>query len=330
MKKTLLVTLLLLSIVVSLCFVGCDKETEEIIIGTPDGAPAFAFAEMMATTPEYNTKAVVSYDIVTGGTAAQTVGAKLVSDEYDLAVLPSNVAANLYNGSIKIKVLGTVTWGNLYLINKTGAISDLSSLNGKTVYSISTNGIPYEMFKFLLAQSDMTVATDEDITNNNLSKKVVVKGATAQEIMAKWDTSIEYAIVAEPALTNVLAKKSTARIAYDFQTAYAQISGTDNGYPQAVLVGKESFINDNKRFVNDFVEKLGTNKTFLESQENVEAAVNAAISINEATGLASVKKVETVNRCNMNFVPSTQCKDEITLFLSHLGSTVDDSFYYEF
>ncbi len=329
MKKTLIAILMILVGVCAFCMVGCNAETEEIIIGTPDGAPAFAFAELMTTAQEYETKAEVKYDIVTGGTAAQTVGAKLTSGDYDMAVLPSNVAANLKNGNINLKVLGTVTWGNLYLINKSGTMADLSALNGKTVYSISTSGIPYELFKYLLAQNNLSIATDQDIQNDELDGKVVVVGTTAPLIIQNWDT-IEYAIVAEPALTNILNKKASAKIGYDFQDAYAAISSTSTGYPQAVLVAKESFITNNKKFVKDFVAKLSSNNSYLDNIDNITAFVQKAKEINEATGLASVKKVETVTRCNMNFVQSAQCKAEVTAFLANLGLTVDDSFYYEF
>ncbi len=330
MKKSLLLVLLIIVSIVTMSLVACNQETDQIVIGTPDGAPALAFANLLGQEQDYKTKATVSIDIVAGSDAAVLVGGKILNDEFDVAVLPSNVAANLYNGNVELCVLGTVTWGNLYLINKTGAMTDLSALEGKTVHSISMSGIPYQMFKYLLSLNNLSIATEDDVASGDLTSKVIVKGATAPQIIGTWDTGVEYAIVAEPALTNILAKKATAKIGYDFQAAYAQsVEGEVDGYPQAVLVAKRTFVKNNSRFIKDLLKKLEQNKTYLTVEENVTAAVEAAKVINEGTALASVKKVVTAERCNVNFVRAEDCKTVVTDFLTTLGVTVDDNFFYE-
>ncbi len=329
MKKSLALVLLIILTITMLGLVACNEEKEAIVIGTPDGAPALAFANLLATTQEYKTQATVTIDVVSGTDAAVTVGGKLTSDDYDVAVLPSNVAANIYNGQLDVSVLGTVTWGNLYLINKTGAMASLSELSGKKVYSISMSGIPYQLFAYLLAQNGMSIATDQDIADNNLTNKVIVEGATAPQIIAKWSTSVDYAIVAEPALTNIIAKTS-AQIGMDLQQAYATATNSDaTGYPQAVLVAKKSFIKNNTRFVRDLLNKMEENAEFLTTEENIALAVTAAKAINEGTALASVKKVVTAERCNVKFVRAEDCKDSVTTFLAALGITVDEDFFYE-
>ncbi len=330
MKKSLALTLLIIITILSVALVGCKAEKDSIVIGTPDGAPALAFANLLGETQEYATQAGVSIDLVTGTDAAGMVGGKLIKDSYDVAVLPSNVAAKLYNGDQDVRVLGTVTWGNIYLINKTGTMSSIKELSGKTVHSISLTGIPYELFVYLLGQNGMAVATGEDIANGTLDNKVVMVGTTAPQIIAQWDTVIDYAIVAEPALTNILAKKPSAKIGLDFQTAYAAAAEeTTEGYPQAVLVAKKSFIKNNKKFIKDLLAKMSDNAEYLTTEANLAAAVAEAKSINEGTALASVKKVVTAERCNVNFVKASECKESVKAFLAVLGITVDDDFFYE-
>jgi NitT/TauT family transport system substrate-binding protein len=62
--------------------------------------------------------------------------ADLVAGKIDLACLPTNTAASLYNKTGKVTTLAINCLNSLYIMTKTGVeINDLADLEGKTIYT---------------------------------------------------------------------------------------------------------------------------------------------------------------------------------------------------
>ena len=88
------------------------KVTDSITIVMPDGGPALAMAYLMKDYQTINGTRV-TYKIVDG---AQQIRQAIVSGEADLAIMPTNLAATLYNNNFPIKLIGTNSYGLLYLL----------------------------------------------------------------------------------------------------------------------------------------------------------------------------------------------------------------------
>ena len=62
-------------------------------------------------------------------TDATVVGPKLMQGEYDIAAIPTNLAASLYQKSQgKVKVIAVNTLGVLYIVTKDGAVDSVDDL----------------------------------------------------------------------------------------------------------------------------------------------------------------------------------------------------------
>lgn len=324
--KKLIIAFLLVAVIVASVLTGCVKPGGEVTVGLPDGAPALAFAELIAEQPEIAANYNMNYDVVTsdGSTEAATVvGGKIVNGDYQMAVLPTNVAANLYKKGAPIKIVTVNTWGNLYMVSKSGTVGSLSELKGKIVYNISQNGVPNVVFTNLLNAANIAW-TDE--SEEAQADKVVIKymAATAM-IPALKQGRVEYGILGEPAVSRANANAGTDTV-FDFQTAWAGVYGGSVGYPQASLVVRSDFYKDNGAFVDALVAKLATNEDYLKTQENVDKVIAKVTELAPATSLSGLK-VGMVSRCAVRVQRVSECKASVENFLAAFGLQVDDGFY---
>ena len=96
MKKILSITMAILLIAVSLfAFASCGKKTDEAIkVTTLNGTTGFGMAPLMKEHSLGNTKNEYEFSVQSD---ASVVTAGLMNGSIDIAALPTNAAANVYN-----------------------------------------------------------------------------------------------------------------------------------------------------------------------------------------------------------------------------------------
>ncbi|MBR3718308.1 MAG: ABC transporter substrate-binding protein, partial [Firmicutes bacterium] len=118
--------------------------------------------------------------------------AGLLNGELDIAAIPSNVAAVLYNKTEGgVKLLGVNTGGVLYLLsNNADPVSSLADLKGKTVYASGMGGVPEYAFKALMANAGLAEGDIELVWMNSHA-----------DVVSTLLTQGGYALVPEPQVT---------------------------------------------------------------------------------------------------------------------------------
>lgn len=162
----------------------------------PDGATALSFAKMMRDNGEVGGTAV-DYSVVT----ANTIASKLTSSEADIAIVPTNLAAKLYNANGKYKMIATVTNGNLYIIG--GESEGLSSLAGKRVASIGQGAVPDIIFRYLLQLNNIEYTVSDRAVEGKVALTYFADGGAV--IKAIKGGLAEFGLLGEPAATNAYA-----------------------------------------------------------------------------------------------------------------------------
>lgn len=175
----------------------------------------------------------------------QSLLPKLLKKEIDVAFLPLNVAAKVYNSSNKAIVCAAITGNtNLVLITKDKSINDISDLAGKTVYIAGQGATPEYMFRFILNQNNLS--------NITLEYSIPPANLPAQIISDK----IEYAVVPEPFATIAVLKSNTVIYALDLQKEYSRVTGIGRTVPFTVVVARKEFARDNKEALNAYLNML--------------------------------------------------------------------------
>ncbi len=302
MKKAICIILTVI-MVCSVCVfaVACknnETETTNINVVVPDGAPALAIAKMLAGSSFEGYE--VKYQIVDGTDIAAKLSAQ--PSLADLAILPTNMGAKLYNSGIGIKMVATNVYGLLYLVGTEEVIS-LSSLKGQKILCTGQGGTPDFVLQYVL---NVNGITGEDVEIEYISK-----GSDA--IAALKNGTAKFALLGEPAATMAVSKAG-AKVLFDMQSEWEKSTGT-YGYPQACTVVTNDLFSKHSAFIKAFLKEMNANLTWV--SENVEAT-NAAITANGgATNFASA---EVISRCNVKYVGAMDAKADVEKYLEIMAT----------
>lgn len=262
-----------LAAMLATCCFACTPTADTIRVYMPDGAPAVALAKLMHDGYE-NTE----FTVVQSG---EIVRARVASGDADLAIIPINAAAALYNGGAKIKMLSVNTHGNLYILSKDGESPDIefSDLVGKKIAVIMQNDVPGLTFRMLLEKSGTPAATLSAANDAAAEGKVSVYYCETQAAIAAVKQGlVDYAMLPEPAVTNAV-KATGGRIVCDIQAQWAELFG--GAYPQACLIAKDTV---SYKYIQAFLTKLKASDGWAE--QNPADAV-AAVRAHAETGTES-------------------------------------------
>lgn len=328
-----------LALLFAIGFTACnnsqDGEKSGFSFYAPDGAPALAVAQLLAEDNTFDRE--VNYQIVDS-----TVINTYVSGEdpkADLCILPVNAASLLLGTGEAYKMLGTVTHGNLFLLKTAGGedvtLDNLDSLIGKTVGVINLDKIPGLTFKMILEDNDIEY---NELGNDGSvdAEKVNLKAVSKTEVIPAG-TDCDYFVVPEPAATTkVNATGGALSFAGDLQSLY----GSENGYPQAVLVAKTSLIESDPEFIESFIAAVTQNAEWLLKDSTSSETIVNAVQSHLTEGATPTFTAENLNKdvianCAINFVAASECKTEVNSFIEKLiavnpnmAKTVSDAFYY--
>ena len=321
MKKAIVFALILA--LACFVFVGCDKpdkDSHTINVVMPDGAPALALAKLFYENPKFDGYKI-NYNIVAGATGIQE---KMLSGEADIALLPTNMAANLYNKGIDIKIVACNVFGLLYMVGKT-PIDQLEDLYGKTVYNLGQGNTPDFVFKTILEQNDINYAATDTPKNNEVGLRYA---PDAESIIAMMKASqIEYAILGEPQVSQAL------NIAEDFEIVLNLQQEWQQGYPQVATVAKADIIEIHKDFLNSFLQEVEQNVQWI--ADNPEKVGQALASKGSQVNFISA---ESIARCNIRFEKAGDIQETIDNYLRLMydfnvnfvgGKIPDEGLYYK-
>ena len=174
---------------------GDDRPVVNVVMLS--GPTGMGSAKLMADAEAGTTALDYRFTVDPDATA---IPAKLTSGEVDIAAIPTNVAANLFNKTGDVQMLALNTLGVLYILEQGDSISSMTDLIGKTIYApANTRGAnPEFVLNFLLEQNGLTPGTD-----------VTIEWLAADELTAQAASGdIDVCMLPVPAATTVLMKNS--------------------------------------------------------------------------------------------------------------------------
>ena len=159
----------------------------------------------------------IDYDLQLYGTADEIVPL-LMKGELDMAAIPANLAATLYQKTEgQIQALAVNTLGVLYVVEKGDTVQSIQDLKGRTVLSTGKGTTPEYVLRYILTQNG--IDPDKDLTIEYYSEATEV---TAQ--MAVAEDAI--AVLPQPYVTSAGMQDETLRVALDLTAEWEKISDT--------------------------------------------------------------------------------------------------------
>lgn len=270
-----------------------NKEEKSVKVVMPDGLPSIAMAKLVKEKPEIGKDYKVEYSIEK---TPENLSTAVMKEEADIAVVPSNMAAIAYNKTKNYEIAGTVGFGSLYLVS-IEEIKDYEDLNGKTIANIGRGLTPDIITKSIFKERGLEA--DKDVTFNYLN--------AASELVPTIVAGKEkIAVVPEPALSALMTKKPEVKIVKNLNDEWKELNNSKNGYPQSTIIVKKSFLDENKKFINDFLKEVANGTKW--ANENKEELGNYSEEIGVSTEKVMIPKA--MERANIGFVDIKDSKDD--------------------
>ena len=285
MKK--IVSLMLCLLMLAAVFGGCSKAPKDdtiVRIAALKGPTGMGAAPLMdkENYPNYN---------ITIGSDPSAVTASFIADEYDVAALPVNVAAVLYNKlEGDVVMLGVTTLGVLYVLENGSEIQSMQDLSGKTLYATGAGSTPEYILNYLLEKNGLTDVTVEFKAEHSELATLMAEG------------SASLGMLPEPNVTATMAKNQDLRVALDLTAEWNRVSETR--LIQGVLIARRSFANEHdaliKQLISDWSKAADAVNTASDEvcQAIVDAEILPALPIAKAA----------IPRCNIVFITGDSMK----------------------
>lgn len=254
-------------------------------------------------------------------TDASNITAALISGSCDIAALPTNAAATVYNktgGGVQVLALNTL--GVLYLVvnGETVTVDELSDLEGMTVYAPAQN--PTFIFEAICQAAGVNVTVD-----NTYAQPADLRTALAAG-------EVDIAVLPEPMVTIACSANESLTVALDLTEQW------DAVYPvgslvQGCVVARTEFVEQNPEAVAAFLEEYEASIAYL--SEDVSAAAQLVETSGVFTSAAVAEKA--IPNCNVCFITGQEMADALGGYLEILyglfpdsvgGAIPGDDFYY--
>lgn len=222
-----------------------------IRIGTITGPTGIAMAKLIDDR-YIGENAKITYDMDSN---AQLLPAKLLKKELDIAFVPTNMAAILYNKSKgDVVLISTNIWGLLSVVTTDPSIKSWDDLKGKQIDIFGQGATPEIAFKSLIEDHKMDPKKDLQY------KMAYDTPGTLVAAMASGNTKDGVCVLAEPFTSMLLAKNKNARILFDVQSEWKKSFGV--GFPMSSLVVRKEFMEAHPELVNTFLREFAFNLAY--------------------------------------------------------------------
>ncbi len=305
----------------------------------PDGAPALALANLLDGEKSAVDGDNFDFDVhVVNATTIQTYVAG-ETPKADFCILPVNAAGMLLGTGATYQMLGTVTNGNLYFLKDgTKELPDLTAeniaeaLQGKIMGVIQNEQVPGLTLRVVLQKYNVPY---EDAAEGGpqAADKLTLAPCTPEQVVPP--TGYDYYLCPEPAATTKIgATQGKLAAAGSLQTLY----GGENGYPQAVLVAKNSVISENKAAVEKVVSYMQGAAQYLQTAE--AATLSELLAEKRTAGMEAAFSEAQLNptvlaNCSVRFTKAADCKQAVKEFLTKFNEVKagvtkvpEDGFFY--
>ena len=131
----------------------------------------------------------------------------LIKGELDMAAIPANLAATLYqktNGGIQAVAVNTL--GVLYVVEQGDTVHSMADLKGRTILSTGKGTTPEYVLRYLLTANGIDPDKDVDIQYYSEATEVTAQMASTQDAIA---------VLPQPYVTAAGLKDDTLRVALD-------------------------------------------------------------------------------------------------------------------
>ena len=222
-----------------------------------------AYAQIEDGTYDPSNGVLEHYEVTLGSDPANDIVPRLTNGELDIAAIPTNLAATLYNrtdGGIKLLALNTL--GVLHILENGDTVNSLADLEGRTLYATGQGSNPEYVLNYLLEANGLDPAADVDI-----------QWLASEELTARMASGdIDLCMLPVPAATTVMMQNSDVRDAIDLNDAWTE-SGAQGTFTMGCLVARTEWLEENSELVPGILEEYAASIDYANSSPEEASAL---------------------------------------------------------
>ena len=232
---------------------GCVKAPEQPVnIAALKGPTGMGVSFMMDDTEHYNIELQDAPDVVVG---------KFISGEIDIAAVPINLAAILYNKTEgNVVMLNLDTLGVLYLLENGDSVQSVADLAGKKIYASGEGASPQFVLDYILEQNGLTDQVEVEYVGEHTALAAMAASGEAP-----------IALLPEPFVSAVTLKNPAVRVALDLNESWEAASGTK--LVMGVYIASRTFYDAHpdqvKAFLKDYAASVELVNTSADAAEKI-------------------------------------------------------------
>ena len=298
------------------------EDAAVVHVGAMSGPTAMGLVRLMELSEQGETAG--SYEFGDLATDPSAFAGPLTAGEVDIAAVPSNLAAALWNKTEgKIRVLAVNVLSVLNIVERGEEINSIADLKGKKLYATGQGATPEAVLTYLLSSNDLDITKDVEIT-------WCADTTEALSYVTEDETAI--AMLPQPFVTAACAKVEDLRVALNLGEEWEKVGG-DSRIVTGVLAVNSAFADAHPEEVKTFLEEFAGSAAYTAEDPEGAAALIEKYGITANAGLA----LKALPECQVTCLTGEEMKEVLSGYLDILaqtnpslvgGSVPGEDFYY--
>lgn len=220
----------------------------------------------------------------------------------DFAILPTTMAAIVYNKGLKYQLIGIPVWGTLYLFGSDTTVTRLEDLRGKRIYVMARGMTPDVLLRFLLKKSGLD--PDKDVTlDYSFPTHIDLANAVAAG-------KAGLGVISEPLASLVVKKNKAVRLIFDLEKEWKKFESTE--FAETAFLGSESVIHNNPDLVKSIISEYASSTGWVNQHPDSAALLIAKYGILPDPDVAE----NAIPGSHLNFVKADDAREQIKEYLN--------------
>ena len=309
--------------------VSAQEKIDKLVIAGPFAAVSDPLIHMANTNALSDVAKEVEFVTWTN---PDQLRAMAIGNQAHFIAMPSNVAANMFNRGVKLKLLNISVWGVLWMVSRENDLKTLADFKGKEVAMPFRGDMPDIVFSLLAEAQGIDPKTDFYL-------RYVANPLDAMQLLIM--RRVDHALLAEPAISMALRKTRSFPVSViapdlfrsvDLQKEWGRLFKRESRIPQAGMVALEATL-DNPRLIARFNEEYAKSLQWcLDNPEEAGKMVAERIDMLTPEAVA-----DSIGVSQFKFISATDARPELEFFFQKLMDKTpalvgeklpDPSFYY--
>jgi NitT/TauT family transport system substrate-binding protein len=258
--------------------------------------------------------------------SSDDIVAQISSKQIDIAALPTNLGAVLYQRTNKqIKLLAINTLGVLYILENGNSVHSLPDLADREIITSGQGAVPEYVLNDLLAHGGLAKPARVEYKSEHAEVMTLAAAGRSDLVM-----------LPEPFVTTLLGKNDQFRIALDLTAEWKKIhqrEGSSSELSMGCLVVTADFAKDHPAVLNQFLVEYKASTDYVNNNQTEAGTLVAKFSIMADAALAA----KAIPNCHIVLIQGSGMQPVLEPFLEILlaskpasigGKLPDPEFYW--